>query len=131
MNPSISEIERDIWIADGATVPFFGFPYPTRMTVVRLLNLSLWVCSTMALSSALAAAVNALGSVRYLVWPNKLHYLFLKQWARAGPTPSCYASPGLVHCRRNASLLSRDWRQSCLHSKQRTKGPCDAKGVTG
>jgi hypothetical protein len=49
MQPFISEIERDIWIADGASVPFFGFPYPTRMTMVRLLDQSLWVCSPIAL----------------------------------------------------------------------------------
>jgi hypothetical protein len=32
----LNEIERDIWIADGGSVSFFGFPYPTRMIVVRL-----------------------------------------------------------------------------------------------
>lgn len=49
----LNEIERDIWVADGASVPFFGFPYPTRMTVVRLADGSLWVCSPIALSPAM------------------------------------------------------------------------------
>jgi hypothetical protein len=104
MKPFISEIERDIWIADGANVPFFGFPYPTRMTVVRLLDRSLWVCSPIALSSSLAEAVNALGPVRYLVSPNKLHHLFLKEWAHAWPDAKLYASPGLARRRRDLTL---------------------------
>jgi hypothetical protein len=49
----LNEIERDIWVADGASVLFFGFPYPTRMTVVRLADGSLWVCSPIALSHAM------------------------------------------------------------------------------
>ncbi len=33
----LTEIDRDIWIADGPSVRFLRiFPYPTRMTVVRL-----------------------------------------------------------------------------------------------
>jgi hypothetical protein len=56
----LNEIERDIWVADGTSVPFFGFRYPTRMTFVRLADGSLWVFSPIALSSPLANTVNAL-----------------------------------------------------------------------
>jgi hypothetical protein len=95
----LNEIDRDIWIADGDSVSFFGFPYPTRMTVVRLADRSLWVCSPVALNPPLADAVNLLGSVRHLVSPNKLHHLFLKQWAQAWPDPKLYASPALARRR--------------------------------
>ena len=40
----LTEIDRDIWIAEGPSVPFFGVPYPTRMTLVRLSDGGLWVC---------------------------------------------------------------------------------------
>jgi len=56
----LNEIERDIWVADGANVSFLGFQYPTRMTVVRLADRSIWVCSPIALSPPLADAINAL-----------------------------------------------------------------------
>jgi len=95
----LNEIERDIWIADGASVAFFGFPYPTRMIVVRLADGSLWVCSPIALSPPLAEAVNALGPVRHLVSPNKIHHLFLGQWAQVWPDAKLYASPGLARRR--------------------------------
>ena len=104
MKPFISEIERDVWIADGASVPFFGFSYPTRMTVVRLVDRSLWVCSPIALSSSLADAVNTLGPVRHLVSPNKLHHLFLKEWVQAWPAAKLYASPGLARRRRDLTF---------------------------
>ncbi len=103
----LNEIERDIWIADGPTVSFFGFPYPTRMIVVRLADRSLWVCSPIALNSELAAAVNALGSVRHLVSPNKIHHLFLGDWARAWPDSSLYASPGLARRRRDLTFARK------------------------
>ena len=103
----LNEIERDIWVADGASVPFFGFQYPTRMTVVRLADGSLWVCSPIALSPPLANAVNALGPVRHLVSPNKIHHLFLKDWARAWPDAKLYASPGLARRRRDLTFARK------------------------
>jgi hypothetical protein len=100
----LSAVDRDIWIADGPTVLFFGFPYPTRMTVVRLADGGLWVCSPIALSAALAEAVNALGPVRHLVSPNKIHHLSLAEWARTWPGAKLYASPGLARRRRHLTF---------------------------
>jgi hypothetical protein len=92
-------IEEAIWIADGPAVSFFGFPYPTRMTVVRLSDGGLWVCSPVRLDERLQAAVTQLGAVRCLVSPNKLHHLYLAEWAHAWPDAQLYASPGLARRR--------------------------------
>jgi hypothetical protein len=100
----LAEIDRDIWIADGPSVPFFGIPYPTRMTVVRLSDGSLWVCSPIRLDDNLKGAVEALGPVCYLVSPNKIHHLFMGDWARAWPEAKLYASPGLARRRRDLSF---------------------------
>jgi hypothetical protein len=62
------------------------------------------VCSPVALNPPLADAVNALGSVRHLVSPNKLHHLFLKQWAQTWPDAKLYASPGLARRRRDLTF---------------------------
>jgi hypothetical protein len=102
----LSPVDRDIWIAAGPSVRFFGFPYPTRMTVVRLTDGSLWVCSPIALSTALAAAVKVRGPVRYLVSPNKIHHLFLADWVRAWPDANLYAPPGLARRRRDLTFYS-------------------------
>ncbi len=100
----LNKVDRDIWIVDGPTIRFLGFPYPTRMVVVRLAGGSLWVWSPIPLSAALVDAINSLGSVRCLVSPNKLHHLFLAEWSRIWPDAKLYASPGLVRRRRDLTF---------------------------
>jgi hypothetical protein len=39
--------------------------------------------------------------VRYLISPNKLHHLFMGQWAQRWPEARLYASPGLARRRKD------------------------------
>ncbi|MGH8796565.1 MAG: DUF4336 domain-containing protein [Caldimonas sp.] len=87
---------ENLYLAEGPTVSFFGFPYPTRMVVARLSTGRLWVWSPVALTHELAAAVASLGPVAYIVSPNKLHHLFLADWSRRWPDARLYAPPGLA-----------------------------------
>ena len=86
---------EDLWIADGPTVPFFAFPYPTRMAVARLSAGRLFVWSPIALNSGLRAEIETLGEPTFLVAPNKLHHLFLSEWKAAYPQAKLFAPPGL------------------------------------
>jgi hypothetical protein len=88
-----------IYVADGPSVSFAGFPYPTRMAMVRLSDGNVWVWSPIALTEKLAEEVEAVGPVRYIVSPNKLHHLFLREWADRWPDAHLYAPPGLVRKR--------------------------------
>jgi hypothetical protein len=95
----------DIWICDGPVVPFFGgFHYPTRMAVVRLSDGRLFVWSPITLSAALKREIDRLGPVRFLVSPNLLHHLFLKEWKAVYPEARLYASPGLRRRRKDLSF---------------------------
>lgn len=85
-----------LYVADGPVVSFFGFPYPTRMAVARLSDGNVWVWSPVALTEELASAVEAIGRVRYIVSPNKIHHLFLSDWVDRWPDARLYAPPGLV-----------------------------------
>ena len=85
-----------LYSADGPTVPFFGFPYPTRMALAKLSDGSVWAWSPVALTEALAEEVQALGPVRYIVSPNKIHHLFLREWVDRWPDARLYAPPGLA-----------------------------------
>lgn len=91
----------EIWVADGPDVSFFSFPYPTRMALVRLTDGGLWVWSPIALTEGLAEAVAALGPVRHLVAPNKLHHLFLAEWAERWPEARLHAAAGLARRRKD------------------------------
>jgi hypothetical protein len=101
MTALLTEFGPDIWIADGPSVPFASFPYPTRMAVIRLRDGTLFVWSPTPLSPELRNEVDALGRVRHLVSPNRLHHLFLGAWQVAYPDARLYAPPGLRKRRRD------------------------------
>jgi hypothetical protein len=65
------------------------------MAVIRLSNGGLFVWSPVGLSTALKQQVDALGSIRCIVSPNRLHHLYLPEWKSAYPNARLYASPGL------------------------------------
>jgi len=88
-----------LYVADGPVVSFFGFPYPTRMAVAQLSDGSAWVWSPVVLTEELARAVEDIGPVCHIVSPNKLHHLFLKDWAKRWPDARLYAPPGLARKR--------------------------------
>ena len=89
----------NLYVAGGPIVSFFGFPYPTRMAVARLSDGNLWIWSPVALTKELASAVEDLGSVRYIVSPNKIHHLFLSEWIARWPEARLHAPPGLIRKR--------------------------------
>ncbi|HZV92807.1 MAG TPA: DUF4336 domain-containing protein, partial [Caldimonas sp.] len=86
----------DLYVAEGPTVSFFGFPYPTRMAVARLSSGQAWVWSPVALTAELARSVAAIGPVGCIVSPNKLHHLFLPEWKDRWPDARLFAPPGLA-----------------------------------
>jgi hypothetical protein len=95
----LREFGPALYLADGPTVSFHGFPYPTRMALARLPDDGLWVWSPIALSAELIAAVEALGTVKHIVAPNRLHHLSLRQWALRWPNALLHAPPGLARKR--------------------------------
>jgi len=90
------EFGPSLYVADGPTVSFYGFPYPTRMAVARLSDGSAWVWSPVALTDDLVNFMNTFESVRHIVSPNKIHHLFLEQWRDQWPEAHMYAPPGLA-----------------------------------
>ena len=94
----------DIWLSDGAMVEVLGFPYPTRMAVIRLPGDDLLVWSPIALSDRFRGKIDSLGVIRHLVAPNSLHHLFLQEWREAYPQAALYAAPGLREQRRDLAI---------------------------
>jgi hypothetical protein len=92
----LQEFGQSLYIAEGPKVSFFGIPYPTRMAVIKLSDGGAWVWSPVALSDELADAVESVGPVRFIVSPNKIHHLFLPEWAQRWPDARLYAPPGLA-----------------------------------
>jgi Domain of unknown function (DUF4336) len=101
MEPQLREFGTGLWVSEGPTVSFYSFPYPTRMTLIKLTDGGLFVWSPIMLSDALKREVDALGAVRHLVSPNALHHLFLGEWKAAYPQARFYAPPGLRRRRKD------------------------------
>lgn len=89
-------VAPDIWVVDGPAIRFYGMPFSTRATVVRLAGGDLWVHSPTRLSEGLRQAVSALGPVRHLVAPNWIHYAYVAEWQAAFPGAVAWAAPGVA-----------------------------------
>ena len=89
-------VAPDLWLIDGPAIRFYGLPFSTRATVVRLENGDLWVHSPTRLTEALRAEIAALGPVRHLVAPNWLHYAYIGEWQAAFPGATSWAAPGVA-----------------------------------
>jgi hypothetical protein len=72
-----------------------GLELGGRMTVVRLPGGGVWIHSPVSLEASTRAAVEALGPVRFLVAPNLMHHLYMKDWAAAYPEAKVVALEAL------------------------------------
>ena len=90
---------EDLWVVDGPVVrmAYFGLsiPFPTRMVVVRLKSGELFLWSPTEPDERLRAQIDALGPVKHLISPNKIHYAHIGAWQRAYPEAVAWASPGV------------------------------------
>ena len=78
----LEQLEENLWQVEG-TVP--RLPLRRRMTVVRLADGSLVVHNAIALEEEQQRALEALGSVRYVVVPNPWHRLDAPAYAARYP----------------------------------------------
>jgi hypothetical protein len=99
----LSAVAEDIYTLE---VPFrmAGMELGGRMTVIRLPGGGLWIHSPVRLEAATRTAVEALGPVRFLVAPNLMHHIHMKDWAAAFPEARVVALPGLRRKQRELRI---------------------------
>ncbi|MDA7949207.1 MAG: DUF4336 domain-containing protein [Hyphomicrobiaceae bacterium] len=100
----LEAVDKGIWIAEGECVNFHGFPYPTRCVVVRLNDGPLWVWSPIRLTESLKGEIDRIGKPEYLVSPNKIHHLFLQEWASAYPGATMWGPRSTIAKRKDLSF---------------------------
>jgi hypothetical protein len=69
--------------------------FSTRMTIVRLGDGGLFVHSPTPLVPALRAELEAIGTPRYLIGPNRIHYWWIPEWHAAYPQAAVHLAPRL------------------------------------
>ncbi len=90
----IEELTAGIWTV---TTPFklAGADFGARMTIVRVGENGLLLISPCSIDDALAAELEALGTVRALVAPNAFHHLFIPDAAKRYPQAACFLADGV------------------------------------
>lgn len=92
---TLKPFAENIFIVDGETVNFYGLPFTTRMTVVKLASGDLFIHSPIPLKSDLKKELDKLGKVKYLIAPNKIHYWYLDQFQKAYPEAITFTAKGV------------------------------------
>ncbi len=91
----LTPFAEGVW-TDSAPVRIVGMQLTATMTVLRLGDSSLLLCSPLAMTPERRAAVEALGRVGHLYAPNTFHHLHVGEWARAFPSARLHAPAGLA-----------------------------------
>jgi len=125
MQTPLVEIDRDVFLHE-SMIRFYRVRLQTRMTVLRLSGARLLLYSPTPLDAALAAALDGLGRVAFVVSPNKIHNQTLAAYAAAYPDARRVAPPGLAERRRGLRFDAvigdeplADWRGEVDHALTR------------
>lgn len=90
----LKEFATDVWLLEGDEARMHGIPFATRSVIIRLPDGALWVHSPVKLTPDRIEAIEGLGSVAYLIEPNKIHSLYLTEWRKQWPDAISMVSPG-------------------------------------
>ncbi len=93
----------NLWIFDQPH-KFLGIEVGTRMTIVRLETGDLFLHSPIQLTSETRKELGVLGTVRYVVAPNRFHHLFIKNYFTAYPKAEFFATRSLQKKRPDLSF---------------------------
>lgn len=92
--PLLRELDDGLFVAERPQ-RFLGVELGTRMSVIRLGGGTLFVHSPVEPDPALRDALDAMGTVRFIVAPNRFHHLYAAAFRRTWPGSELHAAPGL------------------------------------
>jgi hypothetical protein len=84
----------ELWVAERPQ-SFYGLPVGTRMSVMRLADGSLLLHSPVSLDLELRKQLDALGPVRFVVVPNRVHHLYAGAVEASYPDVRVWVAPGI------------------------------------
>lgn len=94
---TLKRLAENLWIVDGPVIRF-GMPWPrmpfsTRMTIIRLPEADLFVHSPTPLLPELKREVERIGTPRWIIGPNRLHYWWIPEWRDGFSDAHVYLAP--------------------------------------
>jgi hypothetical protein len=96
----LTPLAPDLWVATRPLALVVG-DIGTRMTVVRLPDGGLFLHSPVRPDAETRQALDAIGPVRCVVAPSKVHHFFAGHWATAYPAARLFGAPGLPEKRKD------------------------------
>lgn len=94
---TLKTVAQNVWIVDGPIIrfgmPWPKFPFPTRMTVVRLTSGDLFIHLPTPLTPALKEQIAREGRIGFIIAPNRIHYWWVPDWKAAFPEAQVYLAP--------------------------------------
>jgi len=96
----LEPLAENLWVVT-TPLPMWIGDIGARMTIVRLESGELLLHSTVKFEPALRDAIDALGTVRWIVAPSRVHHLFIPDWVDAYRDAELCGAPGLPEKRRD------------------------------
>jgi uncharacterized protein DUF4336 len=114
----MTSVGDGLWTVREPEFRMLGLKLGTRMTIVRLPQGTLLLHSPVAVSSALAGAIETLGPVAHIVAPNLFHHVHAGEAQKRWPGAKFHGASGLNRKRRDLRVdsvlgrdkLSEDWQ---------------------
>lgn len=90
----LQNIAENLWV-EARKLRFWGLETGTRMSIVRLSGGELFVHSPVALDTETKHEVDAIGPVRAIVAPSRMHHMYIPEWMNAYPRAVACCCPTL------------------------------------
>jgi hypothetical protein len=92
---TLKSVADGVWIVDGPVIRFgvLKIPFPTRMTIMRVSDSTLFIHSPTSLWRELQGEIERTGTPQWIIGPNRLHYWWIREWRDAYPAAGVYLAP--------------------------------------
>ena len=91
----VKEFAENLWVVEDEKFSVGGLQIGSRMAIIRLNDGNLFVHSPIALSKTIKDSIDSIGKPRFIIAPNTMHHLFLKQFYDQYSDIELYIVPGL------------------------------------
>ena len=91
----IKEFAENLWVVEDEKFSVGVLQIGSRMTIIRLKDGELFVHSPIALSKTIRDSIDIIGKPKFIIAPNTMHHLFLKQFYDQYRETEIYIVPGL------------------------------------
>lgn len=91
----MKQLAESIWVYE-TDFNFCGVEAGNRSAIIRLADQSLWIFSPSKADESVYKAIEALGTVQFLVAPNLMHHLFLDSYRERFPQAEVWMSDALA-----------------------------------